>query len=49
MDVLVSSDGECHIKLHIHNKADNFTWSFGAVYDLVQEGHKTYSFHEFVI
>ena len=26
MDVLASSDGEYHVKLHIRNKVDNFTY-----------------------
>ena len=32
MDVLASSDDEFHVKLHIRNKADNFTWTLVAVY-----------------
>ena len=32
MEVLTSSDGEFHIKLHIRNKVDNFTWSLVNVY-----------------
>ena len=32
MEVLSSSDGEFHIKLHIRNKVDNFTWSLVTVY-----------------
>jgi endonuclease/exonuclease/phosphatase family metal-dependent hydrolase len=40
MDVLAHSDGEFHIKLHIRNKADNFTWSLVAVYGAAQEDSK---------
>src|SRR5437016_6518482 len=32
MDVLAFSVGEFHIKFHLRNKADNFTWSLAAVY-----------------
>ena len=32
MDVLASSDGDFHIKVHIRNKVDNFTWSLVTVY-----------------
>ena len=40
MEVLSSSDGEFHIKLHIRNKADNFTWSLVTVYGAAQNEHK---------
>jgi hypothetical protein len=32
MDVLVKSDGEFHIELHIRNKVNNFTRNIVAVY-----------------
>jgi hypothetical protein len=32
MDILASLDGEFYIKIHIHNKAYDFTWSLFAVY-----------------
>jgi hypothetical protein len=32
MEVLARSTGDYHIKLHIRNRADNFTWSLVAVY-----------------
>jgi hypothetical protein len=32
MEVLASSGGNYHIKLHIRNRADNFIWSLVAVY-----------------
>src|SRR4051812_28184240 len=31
MDILACSKGEFHIKLHIRNKAHNFTWSLVAM------------------
>jgi hypothetical protein len=34
MEVIARSGGDYHIKLHIHNRADNFTWSLVAVYGL---------------
>jgi hypothetical protein len=37
MDVLASSDGDYHIKLHIHNKARNFIWSFSYLVKKVQD------------
>jgi hypothetical protein len=40
MEILASSDGEFHIKLHVRNKADNFTWSLVAVYGAAQEEFK---------
>ena len=40
MDVLASSDGEFHVKLHIRNKADNFTWTLVAVYGAAQDEFK---------
>jgi hypothetical protein len=40
MEVMARSGGYYHIKLHIHNKVDNFTWSLVAVYGLAQEEYK---------
>jgi hypothetical protein len=48
MDVLASSDGEFHIKLHIRNKADNFTWSLVAVYGSAEEDFKAAFLREVV-
>lgn len=33
MNVLASSDGEFHVKLHIRNKADNFTWTLVVMHE----------------
>jgi hypothetical protein len=40
MDVLDFSYGEFHAKLHIRNKADNFSWSLVIVYGAAQEDFK---------
>ena len=48
MDVLASSAGVYHIKLHIHNKVDNFTWTLVAVYGAAQEEFKADFLHELV-
>ena len=40
MDMLASSDGEFHIKVHIRNKADNFLWSLVGVYGAAQDEFK---------
>nr|XP_045089534.1 uncharacterized protein LOC123497248 [Aegilops tauschii subsp. strangulata] len=48
MDVLASSDGEFHIKLHIRNKADNFTWTLVALYGATQDEFKAEFLHELV-
>jgi hypothetical protein len=40
MDVLACSDGDFHVKLHIQNKLDNFTWSLLVVYGAAQEEFK---------
>jgi hypothetical protein len=39
-DVLACLDGDFHVKLHIRNKLDNFTWSLVAVYGATQEKFK---------
>ena len=48
MDVLASSDGEFHIKLHIRNKAGNFTWTLVAVYGAAQDEFKADFLRELV-
>ena len=48
MDVLASSEGEFHIKLHIRNKADTFTWSLAAVYGAAQDEFKAAFLRELV-
>jgi hypothetical protein len=48
MDVLASSDGDYHIKLHIRKKADNFTWSLVAMYGATQEEYKAGFLRELV-
>jgi hypothetical protein len=40
MDVLASSDGDYHIKLHIRNKARNFIWSLVAMYEAAYDEFK---------
>jgi hypothetical protein len=40
MEILASSDGEFHIKLHIRNKAANFIWSLVVVYGAAQDEFK---------
>ena len=48
MDVLASSEGDFHIKVHIRNKADNFTWTLVAVYGAAQDEHKPAFLRELV-
>ena len=48
MDVLASSEGEFHIKFHIRNKVNNFTWSLVALYGAAQDEHKTAFLRELV-
>jgi hypothetical protein len=36
MEVLHIAGGDYHIKLHIRNRADNFTWSLVTVYGAAQ-------------
>jgi hypothetical protein len=40
MDVLACLDGNFHMKFHIQNKFDNFTWSLIVVYGGAQEEFK---------
>jgi hypothetical protein len=46
MEVIAHSGGDYHIKLHIHNKADNLLWSLVAVYGPAQEEYKAALLHE---
>jgi hypothetical protein len=48
MDVLDFSYGEFHVKLHIRNKADNFSCSLVVVYGAAQEDSKTAFLRELV-
>ena len=48
MDMLASSDGEFHIKVHIRNKADNFLWSLVGVYGAAQDEFKPAFLREIV-
>jgi hypothetical protein len=48
MEILASSDGEFHIKLHVRNKADNFTWSLVVVYGAAQDEFKADFLREMV-
>jgi hypothetical protein len=48
MDVLACSEGDFHVKLHIRNKIDNFTWSLVAVYGAAQEEFKANFLREMV-
>jgi hypothetical protein len=48
MEVLARSSGYYHIKLHICNKADNFTCSLVAVYGAKQDEFKVAFLHELV-
>jgi endonuclease/exonuclease/phosphatase family metal-dependent hydrolase len=48
MEVLARSSGDYHIKLHIRNRADNFTWSLVAVYGAAQDEYKAAFLRELV-
>jgi hypothetical protein len=48
MDVLACWDGEFHVKLHIFNRADNFTCSLVAVYDAAQNEFKANFFEKWL-
>jgi hypothetical protein len=48
MEVLASSCGDYHIKLHIRNMADNFTWNLVAVYGTAQDEFKADFLRELV-
>jgi hypothetical protein len=48
MEILASSTGEFHIKLHVRNRADNFIWSLVAVYGAAQEDLKADFLRELV-
>jgi hypothetical protein len=48
IEVLARSGGDYHIKLHIRNRDDNFTWSLVAVYGTAQEEFKADFLRELV-
>jgi hypothetical protein len=48
MYVLANSGGYFHIKLHICNKADYFTWGLVAVHGATQDGLKPAFLRELV-
>jgi hypothetical protein len=48
MEVLARSTGDYHIKLHIRNRANNFTWSLVAVYGAAQDEYKASFLRELV-
>jgi hypothetical protein len=48
MEVLACSDGDFHVKLHIQNKLDNFTWSLVTAYGAAQEEFKADFLREMV-
>jgi hypothetical protein len=48
LELLGSSDGKFHIKLHIRNKSDNFMWSLVAVYGAAQDEFKPAFLRELV-
>lgn len=48
MDLLAFSIGEFHIKFHLRNRADNFTWTLVAVYGAAQDEHKSAFLRELV-
>jgi hypothetical protein len=48
MEILASSCGDYHIKLHIRNTADNFTWSLVTVYGAAQDEFKADFLRELV-
>ena len=48
MDLLAFSIGEFHIKFHLRNRADNFTWTLVAVYGAAQDEHKSGFLQELV-
>jgi hypothetical protein len=40
MEILARSSGDYHIKLHIRNRANNFTWSLVTIYGATQDEFK---------
>ena len=48
MDVLASSDGDFHIKVHIRNKVDNFLWTLVAIHGAAQDECKPAFLRELV-
>jgi hypothetical protein len=48
MEVLARSSEDYHIKLHIRNRADNFTRSLVAIYGAAKDEYKTAFLREMV-
>lgn len=48
MDLLAFSIGEFHIKFHLRNRADNFTWILVIVYGAAQDENKSAFLRELV-
>jgi hypothetical protein len=48
MEVIAHSSGDYHIKLHICNRADNFTWILVAIYGAAQDEFKADFLRELV-
>ena len=48
MDLLGFPVGKFHIKFHLRNRADNFTWSLVAVYGAAQNDNKSIFLRELV-
>jgi hypothetical protein len=48
MEVMARSGGDYHIKLHIGNRVDNFTWSLVVAYGAAQEEYKADFLRELV-
>jgi hypothetical protein len=48
MEVLARLGGDYRIKLHIRNRADNFTWSLVTVYGAAQDEFKADFLRELV-
>jgi hypothetical protein len=48
IEIMARSGGDYHIKLHIHNRVDNFMWSLVAVYGAAQEEYKADFLRELV-
>jgi hypothetical protein len=48
MEVMARSGGDYHIKLHIRNRVDNFTWSLVVVYGAAQKEYKADFLRELV-
>jgi hypothetical protein len=48
IDVLACFDADFHVKLHIRNKSDNFTWSLVAVYGAAQKSLRLIFFEKWL-